>query len=1336
MALLLLAFRDSNKNGSLRRLGPQASGNKTIARHGRGQNLQRAGNVALLASALVALVAIGSIKPSSGTVSSLPEPLGRAATLEALPAGVEAPKGPLGAPAMPAAETRALTVAVSSTSISRTYYVDAAQGADSNSGLSDTSAWKTLARASSAVLLPGDRLLFKRGQTWTGELVIAESGSPSQPIRLGTYGPGARPIITAGGSCVTIAGSYVTVQWIQVDNCSWAGFQLTNGSSFNTVMGNVMTRNVAGIRVQSGSLNNRILSNTLTDNNKMSRLTATPANDDSGAFGVLLNGDSNEVAYNTISGSDAFSYDYGRDGAAVEVYGGRFNDIHHNLSLDNETFGELGNSRASNNSLSYNVVRSSLATSKFVVTRGALTALGPVSSTRLYNNSVAFTGTQSQGFVCYGGCTRESLYMRNNIISARWKAGYADGPIDEDYNLFYGGRVQFQLGARSVITDPGYANAQLGDLHLSPGSRAIDTGVLSPYSADFEGGPVPRDGDGNGTSAPDLGAFEFRPTGSAPAPAPTPTPAPVISPRPTPTATSGVAVTRSPTPPSTLSPRPTVTPSPTPTPRPSATPLPTPTRTATPPVLTPSPRFTTVPAPSPISGSGATYYVDSAAGNDANNGTNMATAWRTLSKASNAVLSPGDQVLLKRGGVWSGTLSVSESGTTAEPIVVGAYGSGALPVIQDGGPCVNVAGSRIVVMQLHANNCAWAGIRLAPGATFNRIDSNLTTGNIAGVHVNSGASDNTIVRNTIRDNTKMSVLTPGGGDDSGAFGVLLNGDRTDVANNTISGHDTFSYDYGRDGAAVEIYGGLGNHVHHNLALENHAFSELGNSRSRENTFAYNVVRSSLANSMFIVTRGGQSGYGPVLNTKLLNNTVVMTGSGSQGFVCHAGCDSSVLSMRNNIIQAVAKVGYADGSIDEDYGLYSGGQVQFNTGAHTIIASPMFVNLAAGDLRVAVNSPAVDSGVNSGYSADFSGAHVPYDGNGDGVATSDRGAFERGSTGLAAPAPTPTPTSTLRPASTPTATPTPTPTPRPIATPTRTPTATPTATPRPLTPPGPVPGEVVIVGGGDISSCSINGDEATAQLLDSTGGTVFTLGDNVYEDGTAQQFSDCFQPTWGRHRARTMPVVGNHEYHTSGGSGYYGYFGDAASPLEPGCRSACKGWYSYNAGSWHVIVLNSECATSYNACDEAAMLAWLEQDLRTNTAACTLAMWHRPVLTIGPHSNDEANMKPFWRMLYDYNAEVVMNGHEHSYARYATLNREANGVDSERGIRQIVVGTGGKGLTTSTRAGTTPGLQVWQDASTANALGVVKLTLRAGSYTWQFVPVAGKTFTDSGTASCH
>jgi parallel beta-helix repeat protein len=620
-----------------------------------------------------------------------------------------------------------------------------------------------------------------------------------------------------------------------------------------------------------------------------------------------------------------------------------------------------------------------------------------------------------------------------------------------------------------------------------------------------------------------------------------------------------------------------------------------------------------------------------------------------------------------------------------------------------------------VISQLQVSNCGWGGVKFATGARFNRVEGSVITGNVAGVFVTSGASDNQVIGNTIVNNTKMSVNTPGGNDDSGAFGVLLNGDRTEVANNTISGHDAASYDYVRDGAAVEVYGGQGNHVHHNLAVDNDAFTELGNSRSRDNTFAYNVVRSSLARSIFVVTRGSGSGYGPVANTRLLNNTVYLTGSSSQGFVCHAGCNSSVLYMRNNILHAVMKAGYADGAFDEDYGVYSGGQVQFSRGPNSVVANPMFVNGAGGDLHLASGSPAVDTATVSSYGMDVENRRVPHDGNLDGVAVADRGAFERG-----APLIGPTPGAT------------PAPTPAPTAAPTAGP---PTPVPGTPTPP-PSGGETVLVGAGDIASCGSSGDEATAKLLDGIPGTVFTLGDHVYEDGTPQEFSGCYRPSWGRHDARTYPVIGNHEYHTSGASGYYGYFGSKATPQEPGCTSMCKGYYSYNAGSWHVIVLNSECSTSYRACDMSAMEAWVRADLAANPAACTVAMWHRPVLTIGPHSNDEGALKPIWRILYDSNVDLVLNGHEHSYARYAPLNREANGVDSVRGIRQIVVGTGGKGLTTSSRAGSTPGLEVWQDASTANALGVIKLTLRNGSFSWQFVPVAGKTFTDSGTGVCH
>jgi parallel beta-helix repeat protein len=438
---------------------------------------------------------------------------------------------------------------------------------------------------------------------------------------------------------------------------------------------------------------------------------------------------------------------------------------------------------------------------------------------------------------------------------------------------------------------------------------------------------------------------------------------------------------------------------------------------------TPGPTPAPVAPATPIAGSGTTYFVDSASGNDGNDGKSEATAWRTLGKVSNAPLAAGDRVLFKRGGSWTGKLTLSRAGTAQQPIVFSAYGSGALPLIQGGSDCINMTGSYLVVSNLQISNCGWAGVEFVDGARFNRVENSLITGNVAGVYVNGGASDNKVIGNTIRDNTKLSS---GGSGDSGAFGVLLNGDRTEVAQNAFSGHDTHSDDYGRDGAAVEVYGGRENHVHHNMAINNDAFAELGNSRSRDNTFAYNVVRSSLTESNFVVTRGSESRYGPVANTRLINNSVYLTGSESQGFVCHAGCNSGILHMRNNVIHAGWKAGYADGGFDEDYGIYSGGRVQFTMGPNSIVADPMFVNASAGDLQLNSGSPAVDSGATTGYSTDFDGGTVPHDGNGDGVAVVDRGAFERGSrpggpvvtpapVATAAPTPAPTPAPTAAPA---------------------------------------------------------------------------------------------------------------------------------------------------------------------------------------------------------------------------------------------------------------------------------------------------------------------------------
>jgi 3-phytase len=398
------------------------------------------------------------------------------------------------------------------------------------------------------------------------------------------------------------------------------------------------------------------------------------------------------------------------------------------------------------------------------------------------------------------------------------------------------------------------------------------------------------------------------------------------------------------------------------------------------------------PAPVPPPAGGTVYYLDSASGNDANSGTSPSTAWQTLAHASGTTLSPGDSLLLARGGTWTGPLDLTESGTSSSPITIGAYGSGAAPVIQGSSSCVLLSGSYLTLRALHVDDCSWAGVQVS--GTENRVEENVITRHVAGVYIRAGAVGTAVLHNELRDNNKMSVLTPGGSDDSGAFAILLHGDASDIAYNTISGSDAFSYDYGRDGAAVEIYGGKSNRIHYNVAIDNDAFTELGNARASDNTFAYNVVRSALETSTGFVTRGAASSYGPVLRTTLLNNTVYLTGASSQGFVCHAGCGPDILRMRNNIVVSPWKVGYADAPFDEDYDLFSGGGRQFTLGPNSAVAYPFFVDPVGNDFHLQANSPGVDAGVPVGYSSDLDGRAVPADGNGDGVAAVDLGAYER------------------------------------------------------------------------------------------------------------------------------------------------------------------------------------------------------------------------------------------------------------------------------------------------------------------------------------------------------
>jgi len=267
---------------------------------------------------------------------------------------------------------------------------------------------------------------------------------------------------------------------------------------------------------------------------------------------------------------------------------------------------------------------------------------------------------------------------------------------------------------------------------------------------------------------------------------------------------------------------------------------------------------------------------------------------------------------------------------------------------------------------------------------------------------------------------------------------------------------------------------------------------------------------------------------------------------------------------------------------------------------------------------------------------------------------------------------------------------------------------------------PPPADVTFVGAGDIANGDNDNDEATAALLDGIPGTVFTLGDTVYPNGSAADFANHFAPTWGRHKARIIPAVGNHEYQTANAAGYYSYFGAAAG--DP-----TKGYYSKDLGAWHVIVLNGNC-TIISCAAGSAQEQWLRSDLAANTSLCTVAMWHQPRFSSGSlHGNDTA-LGPIWDALYEYNADLVLNGHDHNYERFAPQTPTAV-ADPVRGIREFVVGTGGddpRGIGTI-RA---------NSEVRAMTIGVLKLTLKPAGYDFQFVPVPGETFTDSGSGSCH
>jgi len=277
------------------------------------------------------------------------------------------------------------------------------------------------------------------------------------------------------------------------------------------------------------------------------------------------------------------------------------------------------------------------------------------------------------------------------------------------------------------------------------------------------------------------------------------------------------------------------------------------------------------------------------------------------------------------------------------------------------------------------------------------------------------------------------------------------------------------------------------------------------------------------------------------------------------------------------------------------------------------------------------------------------------------------------------------------------------------------------------PPAVAANDPVVVAAGDIATCNSGNDSATADLVESIPGTVLTLGDNAYPDGSAGDFSHCYGPTWGRPdiKSRTRPDPGNHEYVTRGAAAYYNYFGAAAGDTR-------KGWYSFDLGAWHLVALNSNCISGCGP--GSPMEQWLKADLAASPHRCILAYWHHPRFfspAIAPGASHlekvDTRMSAIWSDLLAAGADLVLSGHRHVYERFP--RQDAHGHLTPSGLREFIVGTGGA-IHEAFKGPTAPNSEVRK----AQTFGVMKLTLHPGSYDWRFVPTAGG-FTDSGSDSC-
>jgi hypothetical protein len=268
---------------------------------------------------------------------------------------------------------------------------------------------------------------------------------------------------------------------------------------------------------------------------------------------------------------------------------------------------------------------------------------------------------------------------------------------------------------------------------------------------------------------------------------------------------------------------------------------------------------------------------------------------------------------------------------------------------------------------------------------------------------------------------------------------------------------------------------------------------------------------------------------------------------------------------------------------------------------------------------------------------------------------------------------------------------------------------------------------VLVGAGDIASCkNPEGAQATAKLIEQIPGTVFAAGDLAYENGSAAEFKNCYGPTWGRFRDRTKPALGNHEYVDPMAHAYFEYWGAQAGP-------AGKGYYSFDLGGWHIVVLNTNCyVRELGGCGQGSpQEKWLKEDLAQHPEACIVAYGHHALFSSGISKKHAVHpeLKAMWQDLYAAHADLMLAGHEHSYERFAAQDPDGK-ADPEHGIREIVAGTGGRSHDLLGLAAANSEVRDWR------TYGVVKLTLAPGKYTWEFIPEEGKAFRDSGSGACH